>query len=158
VHKQLIQLAIHLAKHYVLTAFSPARCGVVFLEDKFVVKYFLPPVELAVTRSRSTLERSVQLFKVQAMQMLDHLAHQDLLSEISSPSHDPSDLDSKKSMLSTGRPRKTNEPTKERRFSNFCSKMDLIARRKSQDDCSATTTGLHISGLKSTLRNFKLQS
>jgi hypothetical protein len=79
-HKQLIQLAIHLAKHYVLTAFNASRCGVVLMEDKFIVKYFLPPAELVLTQSRSTLERSVQLFKVQAMHMLDNLAHHELLS------------------------------------------------------------------------------
>lgn len=152
VHKQLIQVAIHLAKHYVLTTFSASRCGVVWLEDKFIVKYFLPPAELVVTRSRSTLERSVQLFKVQAMHMLDNLAHHEILSELSS--HDPSEGGEKKSMLSTGR---SPEKTKERRFSNFCSKLDNITRRKSQD-YSTDFTGVRISGLKSTLRNFKMQS
>jgi hypothetical protein len=111
VHKQLIQLAIHLAKNYVLTSFNPSRCGVVFLDDKFVIKYFLPLSEIVITQNRSMLERSVQLFKVQAMHMLDTLCHHDILSDLSSHSeqeiHFQQPGREKHSMLlSTGRGRR----------------------------------------------------
>lgn len=73
-NKQLIQLAIHLAKNYILTSFNPNRCGVVFNEDNFILKYYLPLNEIVITDSISMLERSVQLFKVQAMHLLDTIS------------------------------------------------------------------------------------
>jgi hypothetical protein len=41
-HKQFIELAIYLAKNYILTSFNPNRCGVIINEDKTLVKYYLP--------------------------------------------------------------------------------------------------------------------
>ena len=41
-HKQFIELAIYLAKNYILTSFNPIRCGVLLKENQSVVKYYLP--------------------------------------------------------------------------------------------------------------------
>jgi len=41
-NRQIIQLVIHLAKNYILTNFRANRCGVVFVDGKFLIKYYLP--------------------------------------------------------------------------------------------------------------------
>jgi hypothetical protein len=41
-HKQFIELAIYLAKNYILTSFNSERCGVIINEEKTLIKYFLP--------------------------------------------------------------------------------------------------------------------
>jgi hypothetical protein len=73
-HRQFIELAIHLAKNSILTSFSPSRCGVVATGERTLVKYFLPLNEIVLTSSRSMLERSVQLFNLQSMHFLDTLS------------------------------------------------------------------------------------
>jgi hypothetical protein len=81
-HKQFIELAIHLAKHSILTSFSPNRCGVTVSGERTTVKYFLPLNEIVLTSSISMLERSVQLFNLQSMHYLDTLCQGALNSTI----------------------------------------------------------------------------
>lgn len=81
-HRQFIELAIYLAKNFILTTFSPKRCGVVVNEGTSILKYYLPLNEITLTDNRSSLERSVQLFNVQSMHYLDSLASQCLNSTI----------------------------------------------------------------------------
>ncbi len=73
-HKQFIQLAIFLAKNYIITSFSPERCGVISSQDKTIIKYYLPLSQIIVTNNISMLERSVQLFNLQSMHFLDTLS------------------------------------------------------------------------------------
>jgi hypothetical protein len=73
IHRQFIELAIYLAKHCILTAFNPSRCGAVISEDRTVIKYYLPLNDITITTNRSALERAVQLFNVQSMHHLDTL-------------------------------------------------------------------------------------
>jgi len=54
-HKQFIELAIYLAKNYILTSFSPERCGVIINEGKSIIKYFLPLNEIIITTNISML-------------------------------------------------------------------------------------------------------
>lgn len=75
-------MAIHLAKHSILTSFSPNRCGVVITGERTTVKYFLPLNEIVLTSSISMLERSVQLFNLQSMHYLDTLCQGALNSTI----------------------------------------------------------------------------
>lgn len=72
-HRQFIELAIYLAKHYVATPFNPERCGAMMQDKKTVVKYYLPIGEITITDNISLLERSVQLFNLQSMHYLDSL-------------------------------------------------------------------------------------
>jgi hypothetical protein len=72
-HRQFIELAIFLAKNCILTTFAPHRCGVLTNDDKNTLKYYLPLNEISITNNRNMLERSVQLFNVQAMHYLDTL-------------------------------------------------------------------------------------
>ena len=51
----MIQLAIHLAKNYILTSFNPNRCGVLFVEGKYLIKYYLPLNEIVITDNISML-------------------------------------------------------------------------------------------------------
>ena len=48
-HRQVIHLAIHLAKNYILTSFHPTRCGVAFLDGQLIIKYYLPLNEIVIT-------------------------------------------------------------------------------------------------------------
>lgn len=82
IHRQFIELAIYLAKHCILTAFNPSRCGAVISEERTVIKYYLPLNEITITSNRSTLERAVQLFNVQSMHHLDTLVTHALNSSI----------------------------------------------------------------------------
>jgi hypothetical protein len=41
-HRQFIELAIFLAKHCIVTTFSPNRCGVVMKDGNTQLKYYLP--------------------------------------------------------------------------------------------------------------------
>lgn len=63
-----------MAKNYILTSFNPGRCGVIFNENRSLVKYYLPLNEIIITSEVGMLERSVQLFSVQSMHYLDTLA------------------------------------------------------------------------------------
>lgn len=85
-HKQFIELAIYLAKQYILTSFNPARCGVIINERKTIIKYFLPLNEIIITDNISMLERSVQLFNLQSMHYLDTLNQCALNNTISNSS------------------------------------------------------------------------
>ena len=74
VHRQLIKLAIHLAKNCLLTSFNPNRCGIILNADnKWQVKYYLPLNEIVVTNDVAMLKRSVELFTVQSLHFLDSL-------------------------------------------------------------------------------------
>ena len=75
-HRQFIELAIYLAKNFIITSFAPNRCGVLINESQSTLKYYLPLNEITITDNRSMLERSVQLFNVQSMLYLDTLATQ----------------------------------------------------------------------------------
>ena len=75
VHRQLIKLAIHLAKHSLLTSFNPSRCGIVLNADNnWQLKYYLPLNEIVITSDVVMLKRSVELFTVQSLHFLDSLA------------------------------------------------------------------------------------
>lgn len=147
-HRQLIQLAIHLAKNYILTSFNPARCGGLFVEGKFLIKYFLPLSEIVLTQDIAHLERSVQIFKVQAMHLLDTLCHHAPDLDSSRSEHDLPLLPhpSKHSMLLARTRRLSNETLKRRKFSNLGPRLGEIGRKKSQDSTVYTETRL--SGLK----------
>ncbi len=166
-HRQVIHLAIHLAKNYILTSFHPARCGVLFLDGHFILKYYLPLHEIVITENISMLERSVQLFKVQATHVLDTLCHVDNSEFHSLPSDSftlkPSaHLSAHKhsSLEQYTRTRKlSNQPSKPlRRLSNAKSLKSLIsdARRKRSD--STNYSEVKITGLKQTLKSLKENS
>lgn len=54
-HKQFIELAIYLAKQYILTSFNPSRCGVIINDKKSLIKYYLPLNDITFTDNISTL-------------------------------------------------------------------------------------------------------
>ena len=85
-HKQFIELAIYLAKQYILTSFNPARCGVIINDKKSLIKYYLPLNDITFTDNISTLERSVQLFNLQSMHYLDTLSRNALNSTLENSS------------------------------------------------------------------------
>lgn len=107
-HKQFIELAIHLAKHSILTSFSPSRCGAVLTEGRVLVKYFLPLNQIVITSSRNMLERAVQLFNLQSMHYLDTLS-QGVLNSTLDLSHRSSTK--KRTPEASPRPRKESQPT-----------------------------------------------
>jgi hypothetical protein len=108
-HKQFIELAIHLAKHSILTSFSPGRCGVVVSGERTTIKYFLPLNEIVLTSSINMLERSVQLFNLQSMHYLDTLCQGALNSTIDR-SHRSSQRSHRLSPDAARRPRKESQP------------------------------------------------
>jgi hypothetical protein len=161
-HRQVIQLAIHLAKNYILTSFSPGRCGVNFVDGKPYIKYYLPLNEITISQDISALERSVQLFKVQAMHLLDKIRHPDIFTDLGSSHSEevflsviPKEVRKKKlSMLIENRERKFSSLSmKKRKYTSF---NDLIERKKSQD--STHDTEMRISNLKKTLKSIRFQS
>lgn len=85
-HKQFIELAIYLAKQYILTSFNPSRCGVIINDKKSLIKYYLPLNDITFTDNISTLERSVQLFNLQSMHYLDTLSRNALNSTLENSS------------------------------------------------------------------------
>lgn len=106
-HRQFIELAIYLAKHYVATSFNPKRCGAMTVDKKTVVKYYLPIGEIRISDNISLLERSVQLFNLQSMHYLDGLAQKALSSTHESS---PQQSCQGKSTISTAEPRKMPQP------------------------------------------------
>lgn len=141
----------------------------VYVDGQFIIKYYLPLNEIVITDNIAMLERSVQLFKVQATHFLDALCHNDILTEFNSsaseelvPQSKVNANSKKPNIVASARNRKlSNQSIKpQRRFSNTKSLKSLISgtadRKKSQD--STHYSELKISGLKQTLKSLRWNS
>jgi len=54
-HRQFIELVIYLAKNDILTSFKSDCCGIIVVEGKPVLQYYLPLNEIIITDQVSML-------------------------------------------------------------------------------------------------------